>query len=121
MGLLFEKQAFPAATPLTATGHELSVGGKPTEAAIALISNALEPPPDEGIKRCGQELALADSQTGAAGYSRFRKRVRGWLERCCWILACCDPLRRSETRGDRICPDSVGNTGERWFARESCE
>jgi glycosyltransferase involved in cell wall biosynthesis len=37
--------------------------------ALAMLSNALEPPPDEGIRKCAQELAAALRDRGVSVYS----------------------------------------------------
>ena len=37
--------------------------------AVAMLSNALEPPPDEGIRKCAQELAVALAAKGTRIYS----------------------------------------------------
>jgi glycosyltransferase involved in cell wall biosynthesis len=36
---------------------------------VALVSNALEPPPDEGMKKCAQKLAVVLAKRGSAVYS----------------------------------------------------
>lgn len=91
--------------------HELSVDVKLTDVeAIALISNALEPPPDEGIKRCGQELASLLRKRGGRIFSI--QKEASWLARALFL----DPrllrsLRRSEIRVIVYIPTQSGTLG----------
>src|ERR671932_2681232 len=46
-----------------------AASGTPNFRSIAVVSNALDPPPDEGIRRSAQELAAVFAEHGAYVYA----------------------------------------------------